>query len=102
MSNPVPLPVPNPPVPSAPPSSSGRIWIPLVSGVVLGVVLWSLIGPMAVGWWSGPLLADGLSCGPTVERAVVFFVKVELGAAVVGGLLTLLFVSFVRRKISRT
>jgi hypothetical protein len=95
------LPIPPVTPPPAPRSASSRIWIPLVSGVVLGVVLWSLIGPMAVGWWSGPLLADGLSCGPTVERAVVFFVKVELAAAVVGGLLTLLFVSFVRRKINR-
>ncbi len=96
-----PLPTPPAPVTPAPPSSSSRIWVPLVSGVVLGVVLWSLIGPMAVGWWSGPLLADGLSCGPTVERAVVFFVKVELAAGVLGGLLTLLFVSFVRRKLNR-
>jgi hypothetical protein len=99
MTDSLPIPPVTPPTP--PRSTSSRIWIPLVSGVVLGVVLWSLIGPMAVGWWSGPLLADGLSCGPTVERAVMFFVKVELAAAVVGGLLTLLFVSFVRRKINR-
>jgi hypothetical protein len=72
-----------------------------VLGVVLGIVLWSLLGPMAVGWWSKPLLGEGLSCGPTVERAVAFFVKVELGVGLGVGLLTLVFVSFVRRKINR-
>jgi hypothetical protein len=72
--------------------------VSFVVGVVIGDVLWSLLGPALVGWWSGPLLSGGLSCGPTVERAVMFFVKVELGVAIVVGLLTMLFVSFVRRK----
>jgi hypothetical protein len=77
---------------------STRPWITFIIGVVLGDVLWSLLGPALVGWWSGPLLAGGLSCGPTVERAVFFFVKVEVGVAIASGLLTMLFVTFVRRK----
>lgn len=94
-------PTPEAPLAAPPPRSFARIWVPFVLGTVLGVVLWSLIGPMAVGWWSKPLLGDGLSCGPTVERAVSFFVKVELGVALATGLLTLILVAFVRRRINR-
>ena len=102
MTSAAPTPPPSPLASTPAPSSSSRILVPLVVGNLLGIVGWSLLGPAAVGWWSGPLLADGLSCGPTVERAVMFFVKVELGAALAGGLFTLLFVSFVRRKLNRS
>ena len=87
------------PSPSAYIARPVRLWVPFVVGIVLGVVLWSLLGPALVGWWSGPLLQGGLSCGPTVERAVLFFVKVEVGVALVVGLLTMLLVTFVRRKV---
>lgn len=90
------------PAPHLAPPSAARPWIPFIVGVVLGDILWSLLGPALVGWWSGPLLQGGLSCGPTVEKAVLFFVKVELGVAIAAGFLTMLFASFIRRKFRKT
>jgi hypothetical protein len=69
---------------------------------VLGFLAWSLSGPTIISWWYEPPSRDAFSCAGSVRMALLQFVKMQLGAAVVGafGFALLLFVG--RRVFRKT
>jgi hypothetical protein len=69
-------------------------------GVLAGVVLACLNGPWLLSLLYTPPSGDALSCGPTVNNALAYFVKLELGFGIFFGVLVLLG-SFLFRRVLR-
>jgi hypothetical protein len=61
-----------------------RFALELAVGAVLGFLAWSLSGPTIISWWYEPPSRDAFSCAGSVRIALLQFVKMQLGAAVVG------------------
>jgi hypothetical protein len=66
-------------------------------GILAGVVFACLNGPWLLSLLYKPLGSSAVSCGPDVDNALSYFVKVQLGAGLVGGLLFLIGSFFFRR-----
>jgi len=69
-------------------------------GMLAGLVLACLAGPGFISLWYKPPSGDAFSCAGTVTEAVGDFVKLELGAGILGGAFILL-VSFLFRRMLR-
>jgi hypothetical protein len=69
-------------------------------GVLAGLVLACLNGPWLLSRLYTPPSGDALSCGPNVNDALAYFVKLQLVAGLVGGGLLLLG-SFLFRRMLR-
>lgn len=69
-------------------------------GILAGIVFACLNGPWLLSLLYTPPSGDALSCGPTVNNALAYFVRLQLAAGVIGGLL-LLVVSFSFRRMLR-
>lgn len=74
-----------------------RTLLELLAGIVLGVVVASVWGPIAVSWWYKPPSEDAFSCAGTVEKALGQFVLLQLGMAAAGAFALWLFFFVVRR-----
>jgi hypothetical protein len=69
-------------------------------GVLVGIVFACLNGPTLLSWFYTPPAGDALSCGPTINNALAFFVQLQLGFGLAGGAV-LLIGSFVLRRALR-
>ena len=69
-------------------------------GMLVGVVFACLNGPWLLSLLYTPPSGDALSCGPTVDNALSYFVKLQLVAGVVGGA-AILVGSFLFRRMLR-
>jgi hypothetical protein len=71
-------------------------------GMLAGLVLACLTGPQFVSFWYKPPSGDAFSCAGTVSEALAYFVKLQLGAGVLGGgfilLTSLLFRRMLRKR----
>ena len=70
-------------------------------GVLVGVVFACLNGPWLLSLLYKPLGSSAVSCGPDVDNALSYFVKVQLGAGLVGGVMFLVGSFFFRRMLRR-
>ncbi len=70
-------------------------------GVLLGLVVVCLNGPALLSLLYTPPSGDALSCGPTVNNALAYFVKLQLLSGLIGGALVLLASLLVRRSLQR-
>ena len=66
------------------------------SGLVLGLALFTFLGPAVVSWSYRPL-RESLSCSPTVDEALRNFVRLQLGSGLAGLVLALTGLFFWRR-----
>jgi hypothetical protein len=87
--------MPNAPSPRAP-SAFRRFAIVAGTGALVGFVLFCVFGPRVIGWWYTPPAKEAFSCGASVADALSEFVKLQLGAAVLGAILVLCMVAFAR------
>ena len=69
-------------------------------GVILGFASACIKGPTLVSWLFKPL-QDSFSCSGSVNEALTQFVELQLGFAVLGGVLALVALFFWRRFIRR-
>jgi uncharacterized membrane-anchored protein len=70
-------------------------------GTLAGLVLACILGPQFVSIWYKPLSGSAtIQCGNDVTAALSDFVKVQLGAGVIGGGIILL-ISFLFRRTLR-
>lgn len=74
-----------------------RTALELGSGVALGFIAATLLGPRFLSWWYEPPSKLAISCGPSVESALSQFVVVQLVSAALGGVLACLALFYVRR-----
>jgi hypothetical protein len=87
---------------STKPSPLRRRGIEAAIGTLAGLVLACLVGPQAVSTWYKPLSgAATIQCGNDVTAALGDFVKLQLGAGIIGGVLLLLLSFFFRRSLRR-
>jgi hypothetical protein len=70
-------------------------------GILAGVVLACLNGPWLLSLLYKPLGSSAVSCGPDVDNALSYFVKVQLGAGLVGGVMFLVGSFFFRRMLRK-
>ena len=70
-------------------------------GMLVGVVLACLNGPWLLSLLYKPLGSSAVSCGPYVDNALSYFVKVQLGAGLVGGVVFLVGSFFFRRMLRK-
>lgn len=83
------------------PNPLRRRGIEAAVGTLAGLVLACVVGPQFVSAWYKPLSgAATIQCGNDVTAALGDFVKLQLGAGVVGGAL-LLLASFMFRRMLR-
>jgi hypothetical protein len=66
------------------------------TGLILGLGLFTFLGPAVVSWSYRPL-RESLSCSPTVDEALSNFVRLQLGSGLVGVVLALTGLFFWRR-----
>ncbi len=69
-------------------------------GLLAGIVIACLNGPWLLSLLYTPPSGDALSCGPTVNNALAYFVKLQLVSGAIGGAL-LLLASFLVRRLLR-
>lgn len=69
-------------------------------GILAGVLLACLNGPWLLSLLYTPPSGDSLSCGPTVNNALAYFVKLELILGLVGGT-SFVVISFLVRRFWR-
>lgn len=91
-------PVPEAPVAIEPATKTVRRRTLLVActGLILGLGLFTFLGPAVVSWSYRPL-RESLSCSPTVDEALSNFVRLQLGSGLVGVVLALTGLFFWRR-----
>jgi len=70
-------------------------------GVLAGVVLACVNGPWLLSLLYTPPSGDALSCGPTVNNALAYFVKLELGFGIFFGALVLAGSFLIRRILKK-
>lgn len=70
-------------------------------GILAGIVLACLNGPTLLSWFYTPPAGDALSCGPTINNALAFFVKLQIAFGLVGGALLLVGSFLVRRALRK-
>ena len=70
-------------------------------GMLVGVVFACVNGPWLLSLLYTPPSGDALSCGPTVNNALAYFVKLQLVAGVVGGGAILVGSFFFRRMLRK-
>jgi hypothetical protein len=70
-------------------------------GVLAGVVLACMNGPWLLSLLYTPPSGDALSCGPTVNNALAYFVKLELGFGIFFGALVLAGSFVIRRLLKK-
>lgn len=68
-------------------------------GILAGIVFACFNGPTLLSWFYTPPAGDALSCGPTINNALAFFVQLQLGFGLIGGALLLVGSFFVRRAL---
>jgi len=68
-------------------------------GMLVGVVFACLNGPWLLSLLYKPLGSSAVSCGPDVDNALSYFVKVQLGAGLMGGVAFLIGSFFFRRML---
>jgi hypothetical protein len=68
-------------------------------GILAGVVFACLNGPWLLSLLYKPLGSSAVSCGPDVDNALSYFVKVQLGAGLIGGVVFLVGSFFFRRTL---
>ncbi len=66
-------------------------------GVSIGLIIACLNGPALLSLLYTPPSGDSLSCGPTVNNALAYFVKLQLLFGLIGGVVLLLGSFVVRR-----
>lgn len=69
-------------------------------GLLAGLVIACLNGPWLLSLLYTPPSGDALSCGPTVNNALAYFVQLQLTFGLLGGVLVLAF-SFALRRMWR-
>lgn len=91
-------PVTEAPAPPEAPSKTVRRRTLLVAccGLILGLALFTILGPSVVSWSYRPL-RESLSCSPTVDEALGNFVRLQLGSGVAGLVIALTGLFFWRR-----
>ncbi|MGC4094078.1 MAG: hypothetical protein QM756_40445 [Polyangiaceae bacterium] len=82
---------------SANPLPLKRTLLEIGTGVALGFIFATLLGPRFLSWWYEPPSKLAISCGPSVESALGQFVVVQLVSAALGGVLVWLLLFYVRR-----
>jgi tetrahydromethanopterin S-methyltransferase subunit F len=70
-------------------------------GLAVGFVLACVFGPSLLSTIYKPLSQDAFSCAGSVEQALAYFVKLELGMAAVGGIGLAVGLRFLRRLFRR-
>ena len=70
-------------------------------GVLAGLTFACLNGPWLLSWLYKPLSSGAISCGPAVDDALSYFVKVQLAFGLGGGVLLLLASFFIRRALRK-
>lgn len=78
---------------------SKRRLIEIAVGGFLGLVGWAFAGPRMVSWWYKPPAGDAISCGTSVQAALLDFTRGLLAAAVVGGAVVVIGSLLVRRRL---
>ena len=76
-----------------------RRLIEIAVGGFLGLVAWAFTGPRMVSWWYKPPAGDAISCGTSVQAALLDFTRGLLAAAVVGGAVVVIGSLLVRRRL---
>lgn len=66
-------------------------------GLAVGFVLACVFGPGLLSTIYKPISQDAFSCAGSVEQALAYFVKLELGLAAIGGVGVAVGMHFVRR-----
>lgn len=82
------------------PSPLRRRGIEGALGMLVGIVVACLNGPWLLSLLYTPPSGDALSCGPTVNNALAYFVKLQLVSGVIGGGF-ILATSFLFRRMLR-
>ena len=70
-------------------------------GVLVGLIFACFNGPWLLSLLYTPPSGDALSCGPPVNNALAYFVKLQLTAGLVGGAMLLLGSFFFRRMLRK-
>jgi hypothetical protein len=70
-------------------------------GLLAGLVLACFNGPALLSVLYTPPSGDALSCGPTVNNALAYFVKLQLVSGAVGGALVLVASFLLRRTLRK-
>jgi hypothetical protein len=70
-------------------------------GILAGVVFACLNGPWLLSLLYKPLGSSAVSCGPDVDHALSYFVKVQLVAGLLGGISILVGSLLFRRMLRR-
>ena len=83
------------------PSPLRRRGIEGAIGMLVGIVVACLNGPWLLSLLYTPPSGDALSCGPTVNNALAYFVKLQLVSGVIGGGFILAASFLVRRMLRK-
>jgi hypothetical protein len=70
-------------------------------GVLAGLTFACLNGPWLLSWLYKPLSSGAISCGPAVDDALSYFVRVQIAFGLGGGALLLVASFFFRRALRK-